>query len=124
MFDNMKMMGALAGLMKNKDKLREAGLRIKEMAEATRVTGEAGAGAARVIVSGAMKVLSVELSPGLVLGMNADEKTRLLAGQLIAEATNDAIHKAQVKMKEAVDIEARALGFEGGLPNIPGLLGQ
>lgn len=125
MFDNMKTMAAVAGLMKNKDKLREAGQRIKDKAEATRVTGEAGMGAARVVVTGAMKVISVELSPGLVVGMNADDKTRSLAGQLIAEATNDGLAKAQLKMKEAIDEEARALGFEGGLPSgITGLLGQ
>ena len=125
MFDNMKMMGALAGLMKNKDKLREAGQRIKDKAEATRVTGEAGMGAVRVVVSGSLKVLSVELTPGLVVGMNADDKTRGLAGQRIAEATNDGLQKAQLKLKEAIDIEAKALGFEGGLPSgISGLLGQ
>lgn len=121
MFDNLKVMGAVAGLMKNKDKLRDAGDRIKSKADQTRVTGEAGMGAARVVVNGAMKVLSVELSPGLVVGMNADEKTRLLAGSLIAEAVNDGIRQAQVKMKEAIDEEARGLGFEGGLPAIPGL---
>jgi len=124
MFDNMKMMAAVAGLMKNKDKLREAGQRIKEKSDQVRVTGEAGMGAARVVVNGAMKVLSVELSPGLVVGMNADDKTRGLAGQLIAEAVNDGIQKAQMKMKEAIDEEAKGLGFEGGLPNLPGLLGQ
>jgi DNA-binding protein YbaB len=123
MFDNMKMMAAVAGLMKNKDKLREAGERIKEKAEATRVVGEAGMGAVRVTVSGSMKVLGVELAPGLVVGMNADEKTRALAGQLIAEATNDGLQKAQLKMKEAIDLEAKALGFENGLPGLPGLLG-
>lgn len=124
MFDNMKMMTALAGLMKNKDKLREAGARIKEKSETTRVTGESGMGAVRVVVNGAMKVLSVELAPGLVVGMNADDKTRALAGQLIAEAVNDGVQKAQAKMKEAIDEEAKGLGFENGLPGLPGLLGQ
>jgi nucleoid-associated protein EbfC len=123
MFDNMKMMGALAGLMKNKDKLREAGQRIKDKAEATRVEGESGMGAVRVTVNGSMKVLDVELTPGLVIGMNADAKTRELAGALIADAVNDGISKAQAKMKEAIDEEARALGFEGGVPGLSGLLG-
>jgi DNA-binding protein YbaB len=124
MFDNMKLMTALAGLMKNKDKLRDAGARIKEKSQATRVKGEAGMGAVRVEVNGAMKVLSVELTPGLVVGMNADDKTRELAGQLIAEAVNDGITKAQMKMKEAIDEEAKALGFENGIPGLQGLLGQ
>jgi DNA-binding protein YbaB len=121
MFDNMKMMGALAGLMKNKDKLKAAGERVKAKAEALRVTGEAGGGAARATVTGAMKVVSVELSGPLVMGMAAEDKTRTLAASLIAEAVNEALRQAQGKMKEAIDLEAKELGFEGGLPGIPGL---
>ena len=123
MFDNMKTMAALAGLMKNKDKLKAAGERVKAKAEETRVTADAGGGAARATVSGAMRVISVELSPALVLGMAADEKTRTLAASLIAEAVNEALKQAQVRMKAAIDEEARAAPeFEGGLPDIPGLM--
>ena len=121
MFDNMKTMAALAGLMKNKDKLRAAGERVKEKAEALRITADAGSGAARATVNGAMKVLSVELSPALVLGMAAEEKTRNLAASLIADAVNEALRQAQGRMKGYIDEEAKELGFEGGLPGIPGL---
>jgi DNA-binding protein YbaB len=121
MFDNMKTMAALAGLLKNKDKLKAAGERIKSKAEALRITADAGSGAARATVNGAMKVLSVELSPALVLGMAAEDKTRTLAAALIADAVNEALKQAQGRMKEAIDIEAKELGFEGGLPGIPGL---
>ncbi len=117
MFDNIKAMGALAGLMKNKDKLKEAGERVKAKMDATRVIGEAGGGAARVIATGAMRIIEVELTHGLVLGMAADEKTRALAGSLIAEATNQALARAQLVMKETVDEEAKAMGLDG----IPGL---
>jgi DNA-binding protein YbaB len=121
MFDNMKTMAALAGLMKNKDKIKAAGERIKAKAEDTRVTADAGGGAARATVNGAMKVLSVELSPALVMGMAADDKTRTLAASLIADAVNEALKQAQHRMKGHIDEEAKALGFEGGLPGIPGL---
>ena len=47
-----------------------------------------GSGAARATVNGAMRVLSVELSPALVLGMAAEDKTRNLAASLIADAVN------------------------------------
>ena len=117
MFDNIKAMGALAGLMKNKDKLKEAGERVKAKMDATRVIGEAGGGAARVIATGAMRIIEVELTHGLVVGMAADEKTRALAGALIAEATNQALTRAQLVMKETVDEEAKAMGLDG----IPGL---
>jgi len=122
-FDKLKAMGAVAALMKNQDKLKDAGERIRQRSEAIRVTGEAGGGAARAVVSGSLRVLSIELAPGLVNGMALDEKTRGLAGSLIADAVNDGLRQAQIKLKAAIDDEARELGLEGGLPNLPGLPG-
>jgi DNA-binding protein YbaB len=52
--------------------------------------------------------------------MALDEKTRQLAGSLIADAVNDAIRQAQAKLKETLDTEARAMGLDG-LPALPGL---
>lgn len=121
MFDNLKAMGALAGLMKNKDKLREAGDRVRARLDAARFTGEAGSGAARAVVSGSMKVIEVQLAPALITGMAADERTRELAGQLIADAVNDGLRRAQHAMKETVDEEARAMGLDG-LPGLDALM--
>jgi DNA-binding protein YbaB len=121
MIDQLKSLGAVAGLLKNKEKLREAAARVKEKMEATKVIGEAGSGAARVVVSGTMRVLEVDLAPGLVQGMAADERTRMLAGSLIAEAVNEGLRRAQFAMKEAVEEETKALGIEG-LPGLENLL--
>jgi DNA-binding protein YbaB len=122
MFDNLKAMGALAGLMKNQDKLRETGERVRAKMDAARFTGEAGSGAARAVVSGSMKVIEVTLAPALVTGMAADERTREIAGRLIADAVNDAISRAQEALKETVEEEARTMGLEG-LPGLSNLLG-
>ncbi|MCE7975208.1 MAG: hypothetical protein DYG92_12935 [Leptolyngbya sp. PLA1] len=121
--DNMKMLGALAGLMKNKEKLREAGDRVREKMARTLVTGEAGAGAAKAVVSGQLRVVSVELAPGLIVGMAADASTRALASNLIAEAVNNGLASAQAALKAAMDEEAKALGLEGMLPDAGSLLG-
>lgn len=123
MLDNMKMLGALAGLMKNKDKLREAGERIRAKMEATRVTGEAGGGAARATVSGTMKVIDVTLTPALVRGMAGDTQTHELASGLIAEAVNNGLREAQVRLKAAIDEESKALGLEGVIPDLAKMLG-
>jgi DNA-binding protein YbaB len=120
MFDNVRMLTSLAGLMKNKDGLRQAGERIKAKMEATRVTGVAGGGAARATATGTMRILEVELSPALVMGMAGDPKTHQLAGTLIAEAVNMAIREAQGKLQQAVSEEAKALG----LPDMPELSGR
>lgn len=122
MFENLKAMGALAALMKNQDKLRAAGDRVRAKMQATRLTADAGGGAARVTVDGTMRVLDVALSPALVAGMAADAQTHTLAGSLIAEATNSAIALAQQRMKEAMEAEARELGLEGVLPDLGKML--
>jgi DNA-binding protein YbaB len=123
MFDNIKGMAALAGLMKNQDKLKAAADRVKARMHAARLTAEAGGGAARVTVDGTMRVLDVTLSPALIVGMASDAQTQVLAGSLIAEATNAAIALAQGRMKEAMDAEARELGLEGMLPDFGKMLG-
>jgi DNA-binding protein YbaB len=118
MFDKLKTMGAVAALMKDKEKLKATGQRVKDKAESVRAIGEGGAGAVRVTVNGQMKVLQVELTPALVSGMAADDRTRELAGSLIAEAVNNASASAQMQMRTFLEREAKELG----LPDIPGEL--
>jgi nucleoid-associated protein EbfC len=119
MFDKLKAMGQMAALLKDKERLRESAQRIKLRAAEVRAEGQAGSGAVRVTVDGTMKVLKVEMMPALVAGMAADEKTRELAGSLIADAVNEAIKLAQDKMKVIMSEEAR----EMGLPDLPGDIG-
>jgi DNA-binding protein YbaB len=122
MFDKLKAMGAVASLLKDKEKLKAAGDRIKSAAAATRATGEGGAGAVRVTVDGKMRVITVELQPALVSGMAADDRTRELAGTLIAEACNNAMASAQAKMQVVIEKEADALGLPGLGGQLAGLL--
>ena len=122
MFDKFKAMGAMAALFKDRDKLKAAGERIKEATAAARATGESGGGAVRVVASGRMRVVSIELAPGLVAGMAADEKTRGLAGSLITDAVNDALAKAQAIVQREVGKEAEALGLGDFAGDLTGLL--
>ncbi|MFG0242935.1 MAG: YbaB/EbfC family nucleoid-associated protein [Phycisphaerales bacterium JB041] len=122
MFDQMKQMGAIAGLLKNKDKLAEAGARVKRTLEERPVTGEAGGGAIRVTVGGEMKVRRVEIAPAIAAGLGAGDEARMQIENLIAEATNDAMRLAQLRLKEAVDREAAELGIEGLGDQLGGLL--
>ena len=122
MFDQMKQMGTIAGLLKNKDKLAEAGARVKRTLEERPVTGEAGGGAIRVTVGGEMKVTRVEIAPAIAAGLGAGDEALRQIEALIAEATNDAMRLAQLRLKEAVDREAAELGIEGLGDQIGGLL--
>jgi len=121
MFDQFKTMGALAGLLKNKEKLKEVGDRLREKIAGMSATGTSGGGAVRVTVAGTMKVQRVEISPaavaGIAMGGNAGEQSRQMAESLIAEATNDALTRVQMMVRDEVSRESAELG----LPDIPGM---
>ncbi len=121
MFDNLKAMGAVAGLLKNKEKLRAVTERFQEKLERMSVTGVAGGSAVRVTVSGKMKVTEVFLDPALIAGLQAGEGGREMAQALIAEATNDAITRVQSMVRDEAEREAQELGLPG-LPGLDGLL--
>ena len=116
MLDQFKMMGQLAGLMKDKDRLQRTIDDVRSKLELSRVSGEAGGGAVRVTMSGKGVVLQVELEPNLAAGMGADEQSRSMAEDLIAEATNDALRQVQELLRK----EAAAAAEELGLADLPG----
>lgn len=120
MFDQMKAMGALAGLLKNQDKLKEAGERLQRRLDEVRVVGAAGGGAVRVTMTGKMRTVEVELEPSIFAGSPDDAggpERRAITQDLIAEAVNDAARRAQEVMREETEKMARELD----LPPIPGM---
>lgn len=117
MFDKFKTMGAIAGLMGKKGEIKAAVERVKEKSARTTVTGSGGGGAVKAVVSGQLKVISIEISPALAAGIGTDERTRVLAGNLIVEAVNDGLRQAQDALKDQIGAEAKALG----LPELSGL---
>ncbi len=121
MLDKFKAMGAVAALMKDKDRLREASRRVQRRAEDARVEGRAGGGAVRAICNARLRVLEVELSPAL-LATGGDEATRQMAQELIVQATNDAMERAQQVMQEIIREEAAELGLDDLAGDLAGLL--
>jgi DNA-binding YbaB/EbfC family protein len=125
MFDNLKALGALAGLMQNKDRVRAVAERFKGKLERMNVTGTAGGGAVRVSVTGKLRVTDVSLDPALIAGLQAGEGGRAMAQSLIQEAMNDAMSRAQALVHEEADKQARELGLPGlpGMDSISSMLG-
>ncbi len=111
MFDKLKAMGAVASLLRDKDKLKATTERVKQVSESVRASGEAGGGVVRVTVNGQMKLVGVEIGPALAAGMAADDRTRELAGNLICQAADEAMRAARDKMTEIIRREARELGL-------------
>jgi DNA-binding YbaB/EbfC family protein len=121
MFDSLKGMAGLAGMMKDLPKLKAKMDEVKAELANVHVTAETGGGAVRVTANGLLRVVSIESDPALLGGLvdpaNADD--RAMAEDLIAGAVNAALEKAREAAEQEI---ARAAG-ELGLPVPPGGLG-
>ena len=118
MFDQMKQLKNLMGMLGNPAEIREKMERLQSELGELVAEGESGAGAVRVVVNGKMEVLSVRVEPAMIgslvgEGLDAD---REMVEELIASAVNAALRKAQEAAKE------KMAGLTGGL-NLPGLEG-
>ena len=122
MFEQMKTMGTLANLLKNREQLAEAGARVKGTLETNPAIGEAGGGAVRVTVGSEMKITDIEIAPAVVAGLGAGEAALAQVETLLVEATNDALTRAQQRLREALEREAKDLGIEGLGDQLGGLL--
>lgn len=108
MFD-MKSMGKIANLIKNRDKIESAARDVKAHLDTLRVEGQSGSGAVRVTVTGAMKVESVRIDPALAAGLVSNDKA--MAEGLITHAVNDAMNKAQEAARVAIQQKMGELGL-------------
>jgi DNA-binding YbaB/EbfC family protein len=115
MLDAFKAAGAFASLMRNKDALPEAMKRVQNNLEQKRIMTDGGGGAVRVTMNGRMRVLEVNVDPALYRA--TDQASIEMANQIVADAVNTAIARAQEVVGKEVAREAQALG----LPAIPGL---
>lgn len=113
MFDQFKMLGTIAGFLKNRDQIKDVGDRIQSRLSAMRIEGTSEGNLVRVVVNGKMDVETIELSPTLASGLAGGGENKRLGETLIAEAVNDAIGKAQQAVADVIDEEGEALGMGG-----------
>ncbi|MEZ4515301.1 MAG: YbaB/EbfC family nucleoid-associated protein [Phycisphaerales bacterium] len=121
MFDQLKNLKSLAGLMGNAEQMREKMEKMQEDLSRLTAEADAGAGAVRVVVNGKMEVISVRLDPAMVsvLAGQGAETDRAMIEELIVSATNEALNRA----KELVRQEMAKLTGGMNLPGLDGLLG-
>ena len=121
MFENLKGMAGLAGIMKDLPRLKAKLEEVKQQLGAMTVDAETGGGAVRVTANGLLRVVSVELDPALISGLvdPASEQDRAIAEDLITGAVNSALQKA----RELAEREMASAAGEMGLPLPPGGLG-
>jgi hypothetical protein len=120
MFEGLKGLAGLAGLMKDLPRIKAALDQVRQTLEARKVEAEAGGGAVHVTANGLLRILSIEIDPVLLAGLvdvNRPED-RGMASDLIASAVNAALERARQTAQEELGAAARELG----LPLPPGAL--
>lgn len=119
MFDQLKNMKDLAGLMGNLGGLKEKMEQAQAELATKTVQAESGAGAVRVTMNGKFEVVDVTIDPVMIttLAGTGTYADREMVEQLIASAMNAAVGKVQELLQETI---GEATGGLGGL-NLPGL---
>jgi DNA-binding protein YbaB len=115
MLEAFKAAGVFANLMRNREQVVQAVGRVRTNLDGKKVTGEGGGGAARVTMNARGRVLDMHIDSKL--WANTDEESRKMAQQIVLDAVNKAIAKAQEAAGKEITREMDALG----LPEIPGL---
>ena len=115
MFDQLKNMKQLAGLMGNLGDMRERMEKVQAELAKKSVQAESGAGAVRVVMNGKFEVISVQVDPAMVstlagVGTDAD---REMVEQLISSAMNAAVLQVQELLKETLGEAATGLNLPG-----------
>ncbi|MEE2973561.1 MAG: YbaB/EbfC family nucleoid-associated protein [Planctomycetota bacterium] len=123
MFDALKGMAGLGGLMKDLPKIKERLERAKaELAEMT-VEAEVGGGAVKAVADGSMRIRSVTIDPTMmaVLVGEGEQGDRAMAEDLVSSAVNAALSRAQDMIGDHLKQAANELGLPlppGGLPGL------
>jgi len=112
MFDQLKAMTALAGLMKNKEAIAKAASDVQaELARRT-ITVESPDQSVSVAISGKLEVLSITISPRVVQdAANGSPEVHTRMEQLVTRAVNLAVSKAKDAIAEEIGKQAEKLGL-------------
>ncbi|WP_432799856.1 YbaB/EbfC family nucleoid-associated protein [Poriferisphaera sp. WC338] len=121
MFDQLKNLKSLAGLMGNAGEIKEKFEQMQAELARIEIEADAGAGAVRVTVNGKMQILQVNLDPAMITALAGEgaDADKVMIEELIVAATNAAMEKAQLAVKDQM------AELTGGmnLPGLDGLLG-
>ena len=100
-------------MIRQAQQLQQRMAKVQEELESATVEASSGGGMVNVVVSGALRVLSVEIEPSLIKG---DDRTMIQ--DLVAAAINAALAKAQETV--AQEMARMQQSMLAGLPGMPG----
>ena len=121
MFDGLKGMAGLAGVMKDLPKIKARLEEAKAQLAQSTVEATAGGGAVTAIADGRLRIREVRFDPSMLGAITDDESeaNRQIAEDLVTGAVNAALEKAQ----EMVTQRLGEIASELNLPLPPGGLG-
>jgi len=126
MFDSLKGMAGMAGLMRDLPKLKARMQRVKEDLNRITVSAETGGGAVRATANGQLRLMKIEIEQALLSGLvdasNPDD--RAMAEDLIVGAVNAAMEKARERAEQEFASAAQDLNLPIPPGGLGGLLGQ
>ncbi len=111
---NMGNMGNMGKMMEMVQKMQQDMEDLQDEIDKKTVEAQAGGGAVRVVVNGAMEIVEIEIAPEAV---NPDDVEMLR--DLIIAAVNEGLKEARAMVQEEMDEITGGLN----LPNIPGFTG-
>lgn len=111
MFDTLKSMGAVASLLKNREKIVQAVQRVQENLERREVSVDAPDRSVALRTDARGKVLALTIAPEALLSASGNEESRLRLERTIAGAMNAARARCVQILQEEVSREAEALGI-------------
>ena len=123
MFDALKGMAGLGGLMKDLPRIRARLEQAKDELKEMTVEAEVGGGAVVAVADGRMRIRSVRIDPTMmsVIASDGGETDRAMAEDLGASAVNAALERAQEMIATHLQQAADELGIPlppGGLPGL------
>ena len=121
MFDSLKGMAGLAGLMKDMPRIKAKVEEVKARLGTIEVDAETGGGAVRVTASAQLKITGIHIDHAMFSAIAAGDspEDKAMAEDLITGAVNAALEKA----REAAEKEMSEAANELGLPIPSGGLG-
>ena len=113
MFDKLKQASQMAGMLKDIPKLKAKLDEVRERLATTKVEGSAGGGAVRAVAFCDIRIESVTLDPAVFRGIaNGSEADQAYANRMVAEAVNDALNRARVRVAEELGNAAKDAGVD------------
>src|SRR5262245_21006017 len=125
MFEGLKNMAGMAGLMRDLPKIKSRMEQVKQDLGRLTVDAETGGGAVRATANGQLRIVALHVDQALITGLvdasNPDDRT--MAEDLIIGAVNAALEKARQRAEQEIAAAAADLNLPLPPGGLAGMLG-